>query len=107
MSIIVKSFKEPVYTRRTSFNHDYDITLNEITKSANNNAFYEEGYAIALFNRLKLYSYHEKKLFLEYQLKRSADPLRWLLDFERLVELNNWKSEFEFINSRTEDEYPI
>lgn len=44
-----------------------------------------------------------KKLFLEYQLKRSADPLRWLLDFERLVELNNWKSEFEFINSRIEE----
>lgn len=103
MNIKVTSFKEPIYTRRTSFNHDYDITLNEITKSANNNAFYEEGYALTLLDRLKLYGYHEKKLFLEYQLKRSADPLRWLLDFERLIELNNWKSEFEFINNRTEE----
>jgi excisionase family DNA binding protein len=101
MSIEVSTFREPLYTRRTSFNHDYDITLNEVTKASNNNAFSEKGYALALLSRLELYSFHEKKLFLEYQLRRSKDPQRWLLDFERLVEINNWKSEFEFINYRT------
>jgi excisionase family DNA binding protein len=103
MTLKTVPFKEPIYTRRASFNHTYDVTLNEITKEANNNAYSDFGYASALFERLKLYSAYEKKLFLAYQLKRSANPLRWLLDFELLVELNNWKSEFEFLNYRAEE----
>lgn len=103
MSIKTISFKEPIYTRRTAFNHEYDISLNEITKNSNNNAFSDQGYTLALLDRLNTYGRHEKMLFIHYQLTRSKTPLRWLLDFERLVELNNWKSEFEFINYRTED----
>jgi excisionase family DNA binding protein len=103
MILKIISFNEPIYTRRTAFNHEYDITLNDITKGSNNSAFSDEGYTLTLLNRLSTYSRHEKMLFLHYQLTRSKTPLRWLLDFERLVELNNWKSEFEFINCRTED----
>ncbi len=51
MTLKTVPFKDPIYARRASFNHTYDVTLNEITKNANNNAYSDFGYASTLFER--------------------------------------------------------
>lgn len=91
-------FTEPIYTRRNKFNHDYDLTLNAITEKTNNKGFSNYGYCCALIECVHSFSRHERLFFLRHQLKAASNPMRWLLDFEKLVEINSWKSAQEFYN---------
>lgn len=98
MPITDIQFNEPIYTRKDKFNHIYDITLNEIQANSDKKGFSDYGYCYSLIKRITDYSYHENFLFIRYQLTASLDPLRWLLDFEKLIELNSWKSSHGFYN---------
>jgi len=73
---LIVAFKEPIYTRRSILNHDYDITLNEISTYSKSKAFSDAGYCFALLYRIKLYGRHEKKMFLDHQLNLAKDSLR-------------------------------
>ncbi|WP_417201396.1 helix-turn-helix domain-containing protein [Bizionia sp.] len=98
MPIEESPFSEQIYTRRDKFNHEYDITLNEITTNSNKKGFSNSGYCYSLLKRVNDLSHHEKILFLRYQLNKSSKPMRWLLDFEKLIEINSWESAQEFYN---------
>ncbi|WP_418508930.1 helix-turn-helix domain-containing protein [Corallibacter sp.] len=98
MPITETHFHEPIYTRRDKFNHIYDITLNEISNNSDKQGFSNFGYCSAILQRLHDLSCHEKLLFLKHQLKASPNPMRWLLDLEKLLEVNSWETAQEFNN---------
>lgn len=98
MSIEETHFIEPIYTRRDKFNHEYDITLNEISNNSNKKGFSNSGYCCSIIKRINNLSYHERLLFIRHQLNASSNPMRWLLDLEKLIETNSWESAQEFYN---------
>ena len=61
MPIEETPFSESIYTRRDKFNHEYDITLNEISNNSNKKGFSNFGYCYCnLYNILNL-DYHLNK----------------------------------------------
>ena len=98
MPIEETTFSDPIYTRRDKFNHEYDITLNEISINSNKKGFSNYGYCYTLIKRIHELSHHERLLFMRHQLNASSDPMRWLLDLEKLIEVNSWESVEEFYN---------
>ncbi len=98
MPIEETPFSEPIYTRRDKFNHEYDITLNEISTNSNKKGYSNFGYCYSIIKRMNELSYHERILFIRHQLKASSNPMRWLLDLEKLIEVNSWESAQEFYN---------
>ncbi|GAA3778022.1 hypothetical protein GCM10022271_07840 [Corallibacter vietnamensis] len=98
MPITETQFHEPIYTRRDKFNHIYDITLNEISNNSNKKGFSNFGYCNSVLQRLNGLSHHERLLFLRHQLNASPNPMRWLLDLEKLLEVNSWETAQEFNN---------